>query len=91
MGRRLYVENLSASTTLADLRSAFEPHGRIESMMILTMMEAGGRKRFASVEMARSRDAHQALFALDGSVLGGENIQVKDPHPEILIPSPRGH
>lgn len=59
--------------------------------MILTMMEAGSRKFFASVEMACAREAHHALFALDGSVLGGESIQVKDPHAEVPIPSPRGH
>ena len=46
MGKKLYVGNLSYSTSESDLRRLFEPHGTVESAQIIMDRETGRSKRF---------------------------------------------
>ena len=79
LSKKLYVGNLPFSTTEADLREAFEQHGTVESINVITDRETGRPRGFAFIEMdAAGADA--AREALDGKDLGGRNIRVDEAH-----------
>jgi RNA recognition motif-containing protein len=89
MSKKIYIGNLSFSTTEEDLKRAFERCGSVDSVHIVTSRETGSRRGFAFVEMEDASAAGDAIRALDGTDLGGRNIRVKDPHRQIS--PPRGH
>ncbi len=78
MSKKLYVGNLSFSSTEEDLRSVFERHGSVESVNVITDRETGRPRGFAFVEMSEESAATDAIRALDGSDLGGRNIKVNE-------------
>ncbi len=78
MSKKLYVGNLSFSSTEADLTQLFERHGTVESVNVITDRETGRARGFAFVEMAEASAAGDAIRALDGSDLGGRNIKVNE-------------
>ena len=47
--KNLYVGNLPHSTTEAQLRSVFEPHGAVEKVSIVTDRDTGRARGFAFV------------------------------------------
>jgi len=70
MGTKLYVGNLSYSTTEDGLRAAFGADGRqVVSVSIITDRMSGRPRGFAFVEMASGDDAEKAIAALDGRTL----------------------
>jgi RNA recognition motif-containing protein len=70
MGTKLYVGNLSYSTTEAALRTAFEADGReVREIAMISDRETGRPKGFAFVQMGSEEDAKQAIAALDGRPL----------------------
>ena len=79
MGSKLYVGNLSYSTTEADLRSAFESDGRqVKEVAIITDRVTGQPRGFAFVQMATDQDAKAAIAALDGQDLDGRALRVNE-------------
>ena len=78
MGTKLYVGNLPFSTTEAELRRLFEPHGTIDSVSVVVDRETGRPRGFAFVEMAEASAAADAIKALDGSQLGGRALRVNE-------------
>ena len=79
MGSKLYVGNLSYSTTEADLRSAFESDGRkVKDVSIITDRMTGQPRGFAFVQMATDQDAAAAITALDGQDLDGRTLRVNE-------------
>lgn len=78
MSKKIYVGNLSFSSTEADLKSAFGRHGSVESVNIIMDRETGRPRGFAFVEMAEATAAADAIRALDGSDLGGRTIKVSE-------------
>jgi len=76
--KKLYIGNMSYSTTEADLRSAFEQHGEVESVSVITDRETGRPRGFAFIEMADDSAADAAMRALDGADLGGRNLRVNE-------------
>jgi RNA recognition motif-containing protein len=78
VSKRLYVGNLLFSTTEAELRTAFESHGSVDSVNIITDRDTGRPRGFAFVEMERASDADDAIRALDGSNLGGRSLKVNE-------------
>ena len=79
MGRRLYVGNLSYSTTEADLRDAFVATGHDVAEVKLVMDRETGRPRgFAFVEMATEAGAAHAIGSLNGRDLQGRTITVSE-------------
>jgi cold-inducible RNA-binding protein len=79
MGRRLYVGNLSYSTSEADLKEAFmaEGHEVAEVKMVLDR-ETGRPRGFAFVEMATDAGASHAMANLNGRDLQGRTITVSE-------------
>jgi cold-inducible RNA-binding protein len=84
--KNLYVGNLPHSTTEADLRSAFEAHGNVERVNIVTDRDTGRARGFAFVEMTNEGEAEKAIAALNGTALGGRNLTVNEAKPKAERP-----
>jgi RNA recognition motif-containing protein len=78
LSKKLYVGNLSFSSTEEDLRAAFESHGAVDSVNVITDRETGRSRGFAFVEMEDASAADNAMRALDGSDLGGRTLKVNE-------------
>jgi cold-inducible RNA-binding protein len=73
---RLYVGNLSYSTTKETLEKAFGMHGEVVSVSIITDRQTGRPKGFAFVEMSTPEEGDAAKAALNGTDLEGRAINV---------------
>lgn len=82
MGKKLYVGNLSFSISEEQLSSAFAQFGAVDSAKIVTDRETGRSKGFGFVEMAVDSEADQAIEKLNGTDLGGRNINVSEARPQ---------
>ena len=78
LSKKLYVGNLPFSTTEAELRTAFESHGSVDSVNVIMDRETGRARGFAFVEMEDASAADDAMRALDGSDMGGRNLKVNE-------------
>jgi hypothetical protein len=67
--KKLFVGNIPHSTTEAELRTLFEPHGKIDQVSVVTDRETGRSRGFAFVEMADPSEAEKAIAALNGKEL----------------------
>ncbi len=78
MSKKIYVGNLSFSSTEEELRAAFERHGEVASVKVITDRDTGRSRGFAFVEMDDASAADDAIRALDGSELGGRSLRVNE-------------
>ena len=79
MGKRLYVGNLSYSTTEADLRDAFAASGEdVAEVKVVLDRDTGRPRGFAFVEMATDAGAQKAIETLNGKDLQGRSIAVSE-------------
>lgn len=81
--KKIFVGNLSFSTTEGELRSMFEPFGSVESVLVVTDRNTGRSRGFAFVEMADSSAADQAITALNGKEMGGRTLTVNEARPKM--------
>ncbi len=81
MENKLYVGNLSYSTTEDDLREAFGAFGQVVSSNIITERDTGRSKGFAFVEMSTEEEATNALNGMNGAELGGRTLRVDRARP----------
>lgn len=82
-GTRLYVGNLSFSTTENALRTAFETGGRkVAEIKIVTDRDTGQPRGFAFVEMTDKREAETAISQLNGAELNGRAMNVNEARPK---------
>lgn len=81
MGKKLYVGNLSYSTTDESLNGAFAAHGTVASARVIMDRETGRSKGFGFVEMASDEEAQKAVAAMDGQDLEGRNLKVAEAKP----------
>lgn len=87
MKTKLFVGNLSYSTGDAELRSAFEPHGRVVAAEVVVDRMTGQSRGFGFVEFSTVEEANGAVGALHESVLDGRNIQVNTARERGSAPS----
>ena len=81
MNSKLFVGNLSYSTTEEDLRQLFSKAGTIRAVTI-PMDRATERPRgFAFVEMDSPAEAQKAITMCNGQMLGGRQINVNEARP----------
>jgi RNA recognition motif-containing protein len=73
---KLYVGNLSYETSEASIRTAFEAHGEVTSISLITDRDSGRPKGFGFVEMGSADEAQKAKGALDGSQMDGRALKV---------------
>ena len=82
MGKKLYVGNLSYSTTEASLSEAFSAFGEIASVNLITDRMTGRSRGFAFVEMADDAAAKSAIEGLNGKPLDGRDLRVDEARPQ---------
>src|SRR5580692_11204915 len=80
--KMLFVGNLPHSTTEAELRTFFEPHGKVDQVSVVTDRDTGRSRGFAFVEMADSGEADKAIAALNGKELGGRALNINEARPK---------
>lgn len=85
---KLYVGNLSYETSEASIRTAFEAHGEVTSVNLITDRDSGRPKGFGFVEMGSAEEAQKAKSALDGTQLDGRALKV-DVAKEQVARAPR--
>ena len=88
--KNLYVGNLPHSTTEAELRNVFEPHGAVEKVTLVTDRETGRSRGFGFVEMADAGEADKAIAALNGTDLGGRPLTINEAKPKTDRPKGGG-
>jgi RNA recognition motif-containing protein len=78
MSKRLYVGNLSYSTTETDLREFFGRSGSVSDVKIVMDRETDRPRGFAFVEMSTDTEARDAIAKLNGQELGGRALKVNE-------------
>lgn len=78
MGNRLYVGNLSFSTTEDSIRNAFAGSGEVREVAMPTDRETGQPRGFAFVTMGSEKAANEAIAKLNGQMLDGRAIKVNE-------------
>lgn len=76
MESKLYVGNLSYSTTEEDLRTLFMQAGTVASVALIKDRDSGQSKGFAFVEMGNQAEAQKAISMLNGQNLGDRELRV---------------
>ena len=70
MGKKIFVGNLSFSTTSAELESLFSQVGTCESAAVVTDRDTGRSRGFGFVEMSSASEAGRAITELNGRDVG---------------------
>ena len=76
MDVKVYVGNLSYSTTEDDLRTLFAQAGTVASVTLVKDRDTGRSRGFAFVEMSTQAEAEKAISMLNGRALGERTITV---------------
>ena len=82
MGRKLYVGNLTYTTTADMLRAKFAEQGAVDSVNLITNRDTGESKGFGFVEMGSNAEASKAIAELNGTELDGRAIKVNEAKPQ---------
>ena len=78
MAKRLFIGNLSYSSTDDSLRKAFEAFGTVVDATIITNRHTGQSKGFGFVEMSTDAEAAKAVAELNGKPLDGRPLTVNE-------------
>jgi RNA recognition motif-containing protein len=73
---KLYVGNLSYTTTEDDLRTLFAKAGQVVSVTLIKDRDTGNSKGFAFVEMTTQAEAQKAISMLNGFNLEERELKV---------------
>lgn len=79
---KLYVGNLSFSTTEEALQNEFSAHGQVEEVAVITDRDTGRPRGFAFVTMNNDAEARAAIEGLNGTELDGRTITVNEARPK---------
>ena len=80
MSKKIYVGNLSYSTTEDQLNQAFAQYGSVVSAKIITDRYTDRSKGFGFVEMEEADAADAAISSLNGQQLDGREMRVSEAH-----------
>ena len=81
MEAKLYVGNLSHSTTEDDLRTLFAQAGAVKSVTIIKDRDTGRSKGFGFVEMESAEDAQSAINKFHGTQFQDRTLTVNIARP----------
>ena len=82
MPSKIYVGNMSYSTTEDELRDLFAPYGEVVSVSVVYDRATGRPRGFAFVEMGTSEAAEGAISGLNGQEVGGRQLRVNAAKPQ---------
>jgi RNA recognition motif-containing protein len=80
--KNIFVGNLNSGTKPEVIRSLFEPLGTVRRFKLMTDRDTGQSRGFAFVEM-QAAEAGPAIAALDGKIVDGQTIQVREGRPRL--------
>ena len=86
MGKKLYVGNLSFSTTEDLLIEQFSQCGTVDSAKVITDRDTGRSKGFGFVEMSTDSEAQKAIEMFDGQEYEGRAMKVNEAKPQESRP-----
>ncbi len=86
---KIYVGNMSYSTTEDQLRTKFEEFGAVEEVTIVTDRETGRPRGFGFVTMTSSDEANAAISALNETDMDGRTVKVNEARPRRDSGGPR--
>ena len=75
MGKKLYVGNLPFTATEEQVKEAFQVHGEVTSVQLITDRETRRPRGFGFVEM---ENGDAAIEALNGQDMGGRKLVVNE-------------
>lgn len=81
MSTKLFVGNLSFTTTENDLQDAFSAHGTVTEANLMTDRSTGRPRGFGFVTMASPEEAQKAIAALNGTMVDGRSLTVNEARP----------
>jgi cold-inducible RNA-binding protein len=81
MSVKLYVGNLSFSTTSEELQQLFAQVGTVESATVVEDRDTGRSRGFGFVEMASKEEGEKAIEQFNGTDLNGRNLTVNEARP----------
>ena len=83
MTNKLFIGGIDYATTDSQLEEHFSAVGKVLSAKVIVDRATGQGKGFGFVEMENEDMAKEAMSKLDGSVLNGRTIAVKEAKPQI--------
>src|SRR5258708_13490445 len=81
MSQKLYVGNLSYSTTEDQIRDLFAQVGEVASVSLITDRETGRAKGFGFIEMSTAEQAQEAIKRFNGYTLDERTLTVNQARP----------
>jgi cold-inducible RNA-binding protein len=78
---RIYVGNLPYNTDNQQLAQLFSAFGEVLDAAVIMDRATGQSKGFGFVEMSDDAQAHNAIQALNGTMLGNRTIRVNEAQP----------
>ena len=81
METKLYVGNLSYSTTESELSELVAQAGAVKSVALITDRETGRSRGFGFVEMATQEEAQKAISMFNGNQMGDRALTVNFARP----------
>jgi cold-inducible RNA-binding protein len=73
---KIYVGNLSYSTTEEDLKTLFAQAGTVASVALIKDRDSGQSKGFAFIEMNNQAEAENAIRMFNGKANGDRELKV---------------
>ncbi|MEO7141880.1 MAG: RNA-binding protein [Bryobacteraceae bacterium] len=80
--KKIFVGNLSFSTTQDELNALFAEFGAVDQVEIVRNRDTGQPRGFAFVEMPDSGAADQAIAAVNGREVNGRALNVNEARPK---------
>ena len=81
MESKIYVGNLSFSTTEDELKTLFAQAGTVVSVALIKDRDSGRSKGFAFVEMGNQTEAQAAIAKFNGYSLDGRELKISIARP----------
>jgi cold-inducible RNA-binding protein len=81
MSMKLYVGNLTFSTSSQDLQSLFAKAGTVQSANVIEDRETGNSRGFGFVEMSSKEEGDAAIAQFNGADLNGRTLKVNEAKP----------
>lgn len=78
MSKKIYVGNMSYSTTKDQLEELFSQYGTVQNVNIIIDRQTNRAKGFAFVEMEANDAATAAISALNGTEFNGRALRVNE-------------
>lgn len=82
MGNKLYVGNVSFSSTEASLTDLFSQAGTVTSCKIITDRDTGRSKGFCFIEMSTEAEAQAAIAKFNTQEIDGRALTVSEARPQ---------